>query len=134
MATDLTTIFGYEIRVGAQPRDFDRQYSALAGAHGLLSMHMGTRGKRIFISGAMASSGANYAAARANLQAVIDDIEQAYTWPGVPAADYSFMGQTYYNCVFDMFELVPDNKGMFFHWTSAGYVTCEFICVLRQLI
>ena len=134
MATDLTTIFGNEIRVGAQPRDFDRQYAALAGAHGLLSMHMGTRGRRVFISGTLASSGAGYAAARANLQEVIDAIEQTYTWPGVAAADYSFMGETYYSAVFDMFELTPDNKGMFFHWTNEGYVTCDFVCLLRQLI
>lgn len=133
MAIDLTTIFGTEIKVGAQPRDIDRQYVGLAGAHGLLSMHMGTRGRPIIISGVLASTGVSYAAARANLQAVIDGIE-AYTYPSVAAADYSFMGETYSNVVFDKFQLVPDGRGTFFHFTSAGYVTCDFICFLRQLI
>jgi hypothetical protein len=133
MATDLTTIFGNEIKVGAQPRDIDRQYAGLAGAHGLLAMHMGTRGRRIVVTGTLASSGVDYAAARANLQDVIDGIE-AYTYPGVAAADYSFFGETYNNVVFDRFQLVPDSDGRFFHWTSSGYATCSFICLLRQLI
>lgn len=131
MATDLTTIFGSEINVYAQPRAADRQYAGFPGAHGVVGMFMGTRGSRLVISGTLASSGANYNTARANLQAVIDSIE-AYLL-ALPA-DYSFKGTTYYNVVFDRFELIPDARNKVFHWTSEGYATCLFICIARVLI
>ncbi len=130
---DLTTIFGNEIVVSPQPRHIDRQYTGIAGAHGLLSMHLGTRGCQIVITGTLAATGANYAAARVNLQAFIDSIE-AYTYPGVAADTYTFMSDTFYNVLFDKFQIIPDREGKIYHYTSTGYVTCRFICYLRQLL
>jgi len=131
MATALTTIFGNEIKVYSQPRQADRQYVGFPGVHGLAAMHMGSRGSQLVITGTLASSGSGYNDARTNLQAVIDDIEE-YLWAG--AADYSFAGTTYYNVVFDKFQLTPDADGKAFHWTAEGYVTCSFVCFARILI
>jgi len=130
MATALTTIFGTEIKVYEQPRTADRQYVGFPGVHGLLAMHMGTRGRQLVITGILASSGANYNAARANLKAVINSIEP-YLWAS--AADYSFKGTVYLAVVFDRFQLQPDSAGKVFHWTSEGWVTCDFICFARSL-
>lgn len=131
MATDLTTIFGNEIKVYAQPRQAERQYVGLPGVHGLLSMHMGTRGRQLVITGRLAAAGESYAAARTSLQAVIDDIE-SYLW--ATAADYSFAGTTYEYVVYDKFQLVPDGGGKVFHWTADGYAIADFICYARSLI
>ena len=131
MATSLTTIFGSEIKVYAQPRNADRQYVGFAGADGLVSMLMGTRGRQIVVTGRLAASGANYNAARTSLQAVIDGIE---SYLSIEAADYSFAGTTYSDVVFDRFQLVPDNSGKVFHWTAAGYVIADFVCFMRSLI
>ena len=115
----------------AQPRHAARQYVGFVGAHGLVGMHMGTRGRQLVITGKLASSGASYSAARSNVQTTIDTIE-AYLWEDV--ADYSFEGTTYANVVFDKFQLLTDNKGKAFHWTSEGYVTVDFIMYGRILI
>ena len=131
MATALTTVFGDEIKVIVQPRQADRQYTGYPGAHGLTGMRMGTRGRQIVVTGRLASSGANYNAARSDLQDVIDDIE-AYL--NTDAADYSFAGTTYQDVVFDNFQLIPDRWGKAIHWTSEGYATADFICFLRSLI
>lgn len=131
MTIDLTTIFGNEIKVYAQPRQADRQYVGLPGAHGLLSMDMGTRGRQLVITGKLAATGNDYADARTNLQAIIDDIE-SYLW--ATAADYSFAGTTYEYVVYDKFQLVPDSGGKVFYWTADGYVVADFICYARSLI
>ena len=128
---DLTYIFGDEIRVFAQPRQIDRQYVGLPGSHGLLSMHMGSRGKQIIVAGTIYGSGNDYAYARAVCQAWLDWIE-LYLY--ADAADYTFMDDTYYNVVFDKVELLPDSQGKAFHYTAEGYVTANFIAYLRQLI
>ena len=131
MATDLTTIFGDEIKVVAQPHHVDRQYVGLAGANGLLSMLMGTRGRQIIVTGRLWAAGTDYADARSNLQVWIDNID-AYRL--ADAADYSFKDEIYQYVVFDKFQLVPDATGKAFHQTNAGYVTADFICYLRSLI
>ena len=131
MATALTTIFGSEIKVYRQSRQAERQYVGFAGAHGVTVMHMGTRGRQLVITGRLASSGANYSAARTNCQAVIDSIE-AYLNEG--SASYSFEGTTFNNVVFDRFELVPGFDGKAFHWTNTGYVTVDFVCYGRELL
>ena len=131
MSVNLSTIFGSEINVVVQPRDTERSYAGFPGAHGLVGMHMGSRGYPIIITGRLASSGASYQAARGNLQVVIDGIEN-YLW--VDAADYSFKGTTYYDVVFEKIQLVPDNAGKVFHFTSEGYVTVDFVCSLRALV
>jgi len=131
MAVDLTTIFGNEIKVYAQPVISVRQYAGFAGAHGLTCMHLGTRGYPIVVTGKIATAGETYAAARANCNAAIAAIEH-YLLAG--AIDYTFYGTIYYGCVFDSFRLIPDYTGKAFHWTSEGYVTVDFIAYLRGLI
>lgn len=131
MATDLTTIFGTAINVYTQPVQADRQYAGFPGAHGVVCMHLGTRGAQLVISGTLGYSGPNYATARASLQSAINAI-QTYTW--ADAADYTFKGQTFYNVVFDSFQLIPDGTGKAFHWTAEGYVTCKFVCYARILV
>jgi len=133
LATNLTTIFGNEICVYAQPRLADRQHVGFPGAHGLVSTNMGTRGRQLIVSGMLASSGANYQAARANLQDVIDSIEE-YFYPDIGPAEYGYAGETYDHVIFEKFQLIPDASGKAFHWTAGGYATCRFVCYLRQLI
>lgn len=131
MATDLTTIFGSEIKVFPQPNTPSKQRSGIAGTHGMLSMFLGSRGRTIIVTGRIATTGANYAAARANCQAIIDDIESR-TW--LSADTYTFMGETYSNTEFDRIQLIPDRDGKVFHYNSEGYVFVDFICYLTQLI
>lgn len=133
MATNLTTIFGNEIKVYAQPRQPDLQYTGFPGAAGLVGMNMGTRGRQIIVTGTLASFGSNYVNARDNLQDVINTIE-AYLYPNVEPADYSFAGETYNYVIFEKFQLMPDGTGKAFHFTAEGYVTCRFVYFLRQLI
>ena len=130
MATDLTSIFGSEITVAAQPWIHHRNYTAFPGAHGLLGMWMGTRGYPLFITGRMRATGANYAAARATLQTAVNAI--SYLTSSLPA-DYSFAGITYNSIVFDTFRLIPDGRGKTFHMTSS-YVYADFVCQARSLI
>lgn len=131
MATDLTAIFGNDISVGAQPRRATRQYTAFPGAQGLVGMHMGTRGRPMVVTGRLSASDGSYNAARQALQAIIDTIEAYLT---ADAADYDFKGQTYSNVVFDRLQLIPDNRGVFFHWTAEGKVTVNFVCFLTILV
>jgi len=131
MAVDLTTIFGSEIKVSVQPRRAEKQYTGFPGAHGLVSMDLGTRGRQMVVTGRLRASGNDYSDARSNLQAKIDDIEE-YLWADV--SDYTFKGQTYSNVIFDKFELMPNSRGKTFHWTSEGYVTADFVCFLTILI
>lgn len=133
MATDLTTIFGTNIKVYSQPLNIDRPYVGLAGAQGVLSMHLGTRGRQIVVTGRLGASGANYTLARANLQAVIDSIE-TWLYPGVPAADFSFFGYTYPNCVFDQLRLIPAADGKVFQFTAENYAVCDFVAHIREQI
>lgn len=124
-------IFGNEIKVVAQPRASDRRHTAFAGAHGLTTMNLGTRGRQIVIRGRIATSGANYAAARANAEAAVAAIE-AYQW--TDGGDYTYMGQTFYNCIFGLFQLITDGRGRTYHYTSEGYVTVDFIAYIRELV
>ena len=130
MSTALTAIFGSEIKVTLQPLRNVRQYSGFAGAHGLLGLYLGTRGRQLTIKGTLASGGGNYTAARTALAAVIAGLE---TYLAAEPADYSHYGETYTNVVFDKFNLLPDSRGKTFHWTSEGYCTCEFICTATCL-
>ncbi len=131
MATALTAILGNEIKVGLRPRAADRQYVGFPGAHGLVAMHMGSRGFGLVVTGKLRATGASYSIARALLVAAIEAIGQ-YLWLG--AADYSFAGTTYYNVVFEDFRLIPNSRGKYFYFTSTGQVVCEFTCRLRGLI
>jgi len=130
MAVDLTTIFGNEINVYHQPRHVERQYAGFVGAHGLIAMHLGTRGRRFVVTGTLRATAGSYAAARVLLQVAIDTIEP-YLWSD--AADYSFCGVTLIMVVWDKFELVPDSDGKVFHWASPGWCTCKFVANGRSL-
>ena len=130
MSTALTNIFGVEIKVVAQPRQLDRQYVGFAGAGGVTSMNLGTRGRQLIVSGRLRASGGSYSAARGNLQDKIDDIEAYLT---AEAAGYTYEGETYKNVVFDRLTLV-ERQGRYIHYTSAGEATADFVCFLRQLI
>ncbi len=130
MSTSLRSIFGNEIKVVAQPRQIDRQYTGFPGAHGVIGMHLGSRGYQLVISGTLRATGASYAAASANLQIIIDALE-LYLF--AIAADYSHDGTTYYSVVLDRFQLLPDGEGKSFHLTSTDYVTCSFIYYARAL-
>lgn len=125
MAVDLNTIFGSEIKVGLQPRQADRQYVGFPGAHGVVSTHLGTRGRQLVITGTIR------AATRAACQTAIDAIEP-YLW--ADSADYTYKGGTYTNIIFDRFRLVPGYQGKFFHLTVAGQVTCQFVMHGRSLV
>ncbi len=131
MAVDFTTIFGNEIVVSAQPRRAARQYTAFPGAHGLVGMHMGTRGRPMVVTGRLRKTGTDYSDARSTLQTTIDDIEE-YLW--ADAADYTFKGDTYSNVVFNKLQLLPDSKSKVFHFNSEGEVFVDFVCLLTILI
>ena len=131
MSTALTTIFGSEIKAALQPRAHHRQYAGFPGAHGLTGMYMGSRGAPLMITGRLAAGGANYQAARVALQTIIDDIDVGYI--EAEADDYTHMGSTYYDVVFNRFELIPGRDGKYFHYTAAGYCACDFICTGRSL-
>lgn len=130
MATALTAILGNEIKVGLQPRAAERQYVGFPGGHGLVAMHMGSRGFSLIVTGKLRATGASYSVARTLLVAAIEAIGQ-YLWLG--AADYSYAGTTYYNVLFERFELVPNSTGKYFYFTDS-YVVCDFVCRLRGLI
>ena len=131
MATSFYSIFGNEIKVTAQPRQADRQYVGLPGVNGVIAMHFGTRGRRITVTGRLAATGASYSTARTSLQATIDTIEAYYS---AAAAAYSHEGTTYNNVIFEKFELITPADGKTFRCTVDGYVICDFICYLRDLI
>ena len=130
MATNLSNIFGSEITVTAQPRQADIQYNGIAGANGLLSMHLGTRGRPIIVTGILRVSGESYSVARAALRTLIDDIE-AYTQPGAEPDSYTWQGETFQNVIFEKFEITGQRN---FGYTSANYCICNFRCILRELL
>jgi len=130
MATDLTTIFGSEIRVANQPVRSERTYHGWPGAHGLTDMWMGSRGFPIFISGRLRATGASYSAARTALQNIIYAIE---AWQFEYAHEFYFGGETFYDTVIERFEILKDTQGKQFHWNSDGYVWCDFIALLISL-
>jgi len=124
MATDLTTIFGTEINVTAQPREVVRQYNHFAGANGLTAMHLGSRGYHVTVAGRM------HMATRALLETAVGDIQ---SWCFAPAYDYSFYGVIYYGILWDRMQVVPDAAGSTYHLTSEGLVTCRFIMEGRSI-
>jgi len=124
MAEDLNNIFGIETQVYLQPRNIERQYVGFPGGHGVVAMHLGTRGRRLVITGTIR------AATRALCQTAVEAIEP-YLWAN--GADYTYKGGYYYGIVFDHFQLLPDYEGKVFHFT-AGSVFCRFVCYGRSLV
>jgi len=125
MATALINVFGGEITVYRQPRMHERQYVGFAGAHGLTTMGMGTRGYQVVVAGIVR------AATRALCQAAIDAIESYVV--NAPADDYTFGGTNFPGVVFDSPILTADDKGKVFHFCNAGFFVF-FVCYGRGLI
>jgi len=125
MAIALINIFGSEIKVYSQPCFHERQFTGYAGAHGLTTMGMGTRGREIVVTGIIR------AATRVLCQSAINAIETYVV--NAPANDYIFSGITYIAVVFDCPRLIPDGEGKVFHYTSSGYFV-QFVCYGRGLI
>ena len=130
-AIDLTTVFGNEIKVGFGTRKPVLQLTGFPGAHGLLGMHLGSRGYPIFVTGKIAHTGVDYTAAR---QAVVADINSIEDYLFVDPASYVFKGTTYDYVIFTDFRLLPDPGGKFFPYTAEGFVTCKFTATLLSLI
>ncbi len=128
----LTELFGNELRVAFQPRLIERQYTGFPGAHGLLSLNMGTRGRKLVIAGRLRVEDDDYDDGREALQTIIDEIEE-HLCTEHPDTVYTYRGANYPNVVFDRFNLVPDGHGKVFHFTSE-YVFADFVCIGRQLI
>jgi len=131
VSINLSTIFGSEINVVVQPRETERSYAGFPGAHGVTTTFLGSRGRRIQITGKIACSGGSYDAARVACQAAIDAIE-AYLWSA--AHDYHWGSNVYYAVVFDSFRLLGGGNGKFFHWTTEGYCTVDFVMTGRAII
>lgn len=133
MATPLTNIFGDEISVSPQANRIQRTFHGFTGANGITSMHHGSRGRTVIVSGRLRASGNNYQAARENLEDIVSDIEQ-YRSIDRNAADYSFMGTTYENCLFNRLTLIPSGKhGKIFHYNSEGQVYADFAIEMIEL-
>ncbi len=132
MATDLTSIFGNEINVLAEPRKIDRQYRSFAGANGLVSRSMGHRGRPLVVTGLLrGSSSSNYNTARGSLQDIIDDIDTIMR--ATEEEDFSFAGQTYYDVVWDDFKIIKDSSNNYFQLTAGGACMVRFIATGRLL-
>jgi hypothetical protein len=132
MATELTTIFGNEIRVGNDFRIIQRQYNGFAGAHGLTTKHMGSRGSVIVVSGILRGTAeSSYDTARNKCLEIITATEQ-YLAAG--DTDYTFKGTTYEKVVWDKINIVPDSKNTYFQWNSKGECFVNFIATGRCLV
>jgi hypothetical protein len=129
MATNLTSIFGEEITVHARPSVPQRQFAGFPGADGLVSMHLGMRGREIVITGRLRVSGNTYQIARQNMQDEIDAI-QAYCGIDTEATNYSYMGETYNDVVFGPLQLIPDGNGKVFHYTAEKKMIVNFMIIL----
>jgi len=121
--SDLNNLFGFEIKAHRQPRIAEIQFVGYPGAHGVTSMHLGTRGSPFVISGRLSATGSDYNHSRANLDAWIAQLE-SLLW--AEAADYTYRGQTFQNLQFIRLELIPDGQGKVYHFTSTD-VLVDFI-------
>lgn len=128
---NLADIFGTNIKVVNQPRQSSRQLVGFAGAHGMSSMNMGTRGRVITVTGRLESTDANYWVARANVQTTIYAIENYQLYDG---ASYTYGAQIFHYVVFEKFQLIIDGQGKAFHRSSGGKVFVNFVAILRSLL
>lgn len=124
MSTELTSIFGNEITVGESLRQADREFTGLAGSHGMTGMLLGSRGRDVIVRGTIRGTGASYAAARADVRVKLALIEDAQ-W--LDEDDYTFFSDTYESVVWNKPELVPNDKGQIYIQNSAGEVMVNFI-------
>jgi hypothetical protein len=127
----LTNLFGDEICVSIQPRQMQNQWVGFPGAEGIVGMYMGSRGRRITISGRLRSrESSSYNYARSDLQDWIDAIESNLCCePQI----YYYAGNTYNEVVFLNLRIVVNDKGKSIHWNGKGCF-CDFVCDGLQLI
>jgi hypothetical protein len=130
MSIAISSIFGTCIRTVVQPANIDRQYAGLPGANGVLSMHLGSRGRQLVVRGSLYTTGATYALARAAMFIYLSAIE---TWlsPDTLAVALTYFNEIYLDCVMDRFEIIPDGEGKTFHWTRSG-MRVDFIAYWRS--
>ena len=130
MVTALTDIFGDEIIVADGSCQVDREYSGFAGADGLVSMHLGSRGSDSAVAGIVRGTGESYAAARANARLQMLDIEDTVS---LDADDYTFGEDTFENVVWDSVKKIPDANGKIYQLNSKGEVIVRFIITGKML-
>ena len=130
MSSDLTDVFGNEIKVTPGPHLVNRQFTTYPGVHGATTMFMSSAGRPLVIAGRLRASGDNYAAARAALQAKITALS-AFQWAGVE--DYTFKDDTYSDVVFEELTLVADRQGKTIHFNTAGEAHADFVMRGRAL-
>jgi hypothetical protein len=131
MSTNLTTIFGNDIKVSWQPRQPIRQVTGYAGAHGATAMLMGSVGYPLVVTGTLrTTTGLTYANARAAMVAAIQAIS---TWAWSPEQTFTYGSETYQYVVFEKLTLLDDN-GKIFHFTAAGQCIVRFVCTFRSLL
>ena len=120
----LTTYFGNEIRAFKQPVDIKKVFSGFAGADGVVSMDLGTRGSAIIVNGRFRGE------TMADCQNTIDSAEAILF---NEAKDYSHDGVTFEDVVWEKIVIVKDKRGKQFYRTETS-VFCDFIAVGRSLI
>jgi len=124
MAIELFSIFGTEIKVTAQPRTIERQYSAFPGCSGLTAMHMGARGYELVVTGVMRML------SRPALEAAVRSVE---SWLFAPALDYIYYGTVHPAVLWESMELQSDD-GRSITWCFSGWYICRFIMRGRSII
>ena len=123
MSTELTTLLGNEIKVFVHPRVLARQFTSIAGVHGITSMTMGTRGFLVDITGQYRVWGASYAAAYTEALTAMDNIE-ALMYRDMDT--YTHNGGYFHNSIFHNFKMVPMPGGKQFAYTTEGYMIGRF--------
>jgi hypothetical protein len=123
-------LFGSEISVAVQPMDHARVFHGYPGGRGLTAQHLGTRGYSLTITGTLWASGASYSVARAALYAALAAVEDMQYWA---AADYTHLGETYYQLVFGPMRIVPIGEhGRTVIWTN-GWCGLRFTMQARSM-
>lgn len=131
MATSLTSIFGTEINVLAEPSQIERQYRKFAGANGVVSRFMGSMGRPLIVVGTLRASGGSFDSAKSSLQDIVDGIDAAMKT--IEADDYSHAGETFEDVVWDNFEIIKDANGSFYKYNADGTCLVKFIATGRLL-
>ncbi len=118
---DLTSIFGTAITVTPHPRVSQKQRVGFPGAHGVIGIELGTRGRIILVSGQLRATGASFAVAYLAMLALISAIE---SYQSASSATYTYGSATFYNVDFGDFRLVKRGDRSF-RWTPTGLI-CDF--------
>jgi len=114
---NLTSIFGDEITVYRTALQVDREYTGFAGAEGLSSMFLGTRGYDIVVTGILRANGSGSSYQNARL-AMADKILDLENWLVIDDRDYEFMNEHFGNVVWEKIDFIPNNRGNLFLFTS----------------